>query len=401
MKNIFKAFIIVIFSFALCLPMQILVKASTFTDMGPKNDVSVSKTWTVSFNKALDSTTVNTTNIKVVGENNVSKEIKVSLANSNKNIIVEPITNYEPNKSYTLIVTQMVKSFDGKPLTEEVRMGFTTISTPIVTVSSVNDLNVTINQGETYTFPTTVQATMSNGLKNDVGVVWDSSTIDTSKVSVNTYKGTITGSAINVNLVVSVIATTPKKYKIVLDAGHGGYDTGAIGPTGVLEKNVTLAITLKIGAILTKNGVDTIYTRTSDTVSWSNDVTQNLQAICDISNNAKPDYFVSIHANSFSGPSASGIETYYFTGSAAGQKLAQAVQTELIKGTGRVDRGLKTTSGLYVIKNTVATAILVETSFISNPTEESLLASSDYQNKLAKAISTGILKTLGITNIVY
>ena len=53
MKNIIKAFIIVIFSFALCIPMQIIVKASTYTDMGPKNDVSVSKAWTVSFNKAL------------------------------------------------------------------------------------------------------------------------------------------------------------------------------------------------------------------------------------------------------------------------------------------------------------------------------------------------------------
>ena len=159
-----------------------------------------------------------------------------------------------------------------------------------------------------------------------------------------------------------------------------------------MEKNVTLAIALKVGAILAKNDVDIVYTRTSDNVSWTNDVTQNLQAICDISNNAKPDYFVSIHANSSTVPSASGIETYYFTGSVAGQNLAQAVQTELIKETGRVDRNIKTTSGLYVIKNTDATAILVETSFISNPTEEKLLATNVYQTKLADAISTGILK---------
>ena len=337
----------------------------------------------------------------MVGENNVTKEIKVSLANSNKNIIVQPINNYEPNELYTLIVTDIVKSYDGKPLPQEVRMDFTTISTPIVTVSSIEDIKATIQQGGTYTFPKTVQATMSNGLKNDVPVVWNSTTLDSSKASVYTYQGTITGSTIKVNLLVSVIATAPKKYKIVLDAGHGGYDSGAIGPTGLMEKNVTLAITLKVGAILVKNGVDTIYTRTSDNVSWSNDVTQNLQAICDISNNAKPDYFVSIHINSFSGPSVNGTETFYYTGSVAGQKLAQAVQTELIKATGNVDRGIKTTSGLYVINNTVATAILVEPSFISNPTEESLLATSAYQYKIAKAISTGILKTLGITNIIY
>lgn len=401
MKNIFKAFIIVVISFALCIPMQIIVKASTYTDMGPKKDVLVSKAWTVSFNKTLNATTVNATNIKVVGENNKSKEIKVSLANSNKNIIVQPITNYEPNKLYTLIVTEMVKSNDGIPLPKEVRMDFTTISTPVITVSSVADIKVDIQQGSTYTFPKTVQATMSNGLKKDVGVVWNSSSLDTSKASVITYQGTISGSTIKVNLVVSVIATTPKKYKIVLDAGHGGADPGAIGPTGLKEKDVTLAITLKVGSILVKNGVDTIYTRTSDNISWSTNEALNLQARCDVSNKNKPDYFVSIHENSFSGPSASGIETYYFTGSAAGQKLAQAVQTELIKETGKLDRKIKTTSGLYVIKNVVATAILVETSFISNPTEEQLLATSAYQYKLAKAISTGILKTLGITNIIY
>jgi N-acetylmuramoyl-L-alanine amidase len=80
-------------------------------------------------------------------------------------------------------------------------------------------------------------------------------------------------------------------------------------------------------------------------------------------------------------------------------KLAEAVQTELIKETGTKDRGIKT-AGFYVLKHTDVTAILVETAFISNPEEEILLTTQEYQNKLAKAISTGILKSLGITNIV-
>lgn len=322
MKNIFKAFIIMILSITLCLHMQLIVKASTYTDLGLKKDVSISKSWTVNFNKALSSTTINTTNIMVVGENNEYKDISVSLANSNKSVIVKPITNYEPNKTYTLIVTLNVKSADGLPLPKEVRMVFITKSEPV-------------------------------------------------------------------------------KYKIVLDAGHGGNDPGAIGPTGLKEKDITLAITLKVGSILVKNGVETIYTRTTDNISWSTNEAQNLQARCDISNMAKPNYFVSIHENSFSGPSASGIETYYFTGSVAGQKLAQAVQTELVNATGRLDRKIKTTSGLYVIKNVVATSILVETGFISNPEEERLLATQAYQYTLAKAVATGILKTLGISNIVY
>ena len=322
MKNIFKAFIIMMFSITLCVHMQIIVKATTYTDMVPKKDVLINKGWTVKFNKPLSSTTVNTTNIKVVGENNVYKDIKVSLANSNKDVIVEPITNYEPGKTYTLIVTQNVKSADGTLLPKEVRMVFTTKSEPI-------------------------------------------------------------------------------KYKIVLDAGHGGNDPGAIGPTGLKEKDVNLAIALKVGSILVKNGVETIYTRTTDIIPWSTNQVENLQARCDISNIAKPNYFVSIHQNSYTGPLASGIETYYFTGSVAGQTLAQAVQTELVKATGRLDRKIKTTLGLYVIKNVDATSILVETSFISNPEEERLLATEAYKYTLAKAISMGILKTLGISNIVY
>ena len=312
MKSIFKAIIFTILTVVLSVSMQKTVKASTYTDMGTKSNVAVTKAWTVNFNKNLSPASVNDTNIVVIGNNNTYIDISVSLLNNNKSIMVKPLKNYEPNTTYTLIVTQKVKSADGSPLPKEVRMNFTT--------------------------------------------------------------GT--------------------SYKIVLDAGHGGSDPGAIGPTGVQEKKVALAITLKVGNILVKNGVETIYTRKTDT-------TLSLQERTDISNKANPDYFLSIHANAFTSPSANGVETWYFAGSAEGQKLAKAVQAELIKETGKYDRGIKTSSGFYVLKNTSSTAVLVETSFISNPAEEILLNSDAYQNKLAKAISTGILKCLGKTNIVY
>lgn len=312
MKSIFKAIIFTILTVALSIPMQKTVKASTYTDMGTKSNVAVSKEWTVNFNKNLSPASVNSTNIVVIGKNNTYIDISVSLVNNNKSIMVKPLKNYESNTTYTLIITQKVKSADGSPLPKEVRMNFTT--------------------------------------------------------------GT--------------------SYKIVLDAGHGGSDPGAIGPTGVQEKKVALAITLKVGNILVKNGVETIYTRKTDT-------TLSLQERTVISNKANPDYFLSIHANAFTNPTASGIETWYFAGSADGQKLAEAVQAELIKETGKYDRGIKTSSGFYVLKNTNSAAILVETSFISNPAEEILLNSDAYQNKLARAISTGILKCLGKTNIVY
>lgn len=322
MKNIFKAFLIMSLSFALCIPMQLIVKASTFTNMESKKDVAINKSWAVNFNKSLSADTVNSTNIMVISEDNNYIPIEVSLSDSNKNIIVKSVDNYEYDKTYTLIVTQNVKSSDGNPLPKEVRMDFTT-------------------------------------------------------------------------------TTTRSNYKIVLDAGHGGTDSGAIGATGLQEKTITLAVTNKVGEILAKNNVDTIYTSESENVTSPASIVAGLQARCDISNIAKPDYFVSIHVNAFTSPTAHGIQTEYFTGSAAGQKLAQAVQTELINETGRFDRGLITSSGLWVLKYTDATAILVETSFISNLEEEQLLITDAYQQKLAKAIATGILKTLGINNIVY
>ncbi len=97
----------------------------------------VNKPWTVSFNKPLSLTTVNTTNIKVVDENNKYIDIKVSLANNNKNVIVNPIKNYEYNKKYTLIVTENVKYVAGKHLSKEVRMNFNTIIAPQNQVSSL------------------------------------------------------------------------------------------------------------------------------------------------------------------------------------------------------------------------------------------------------------------------
>ena len=257
-------------------------------------------------------------------------------------------------------------------------------------ISSVQDIMANLQVGSTYTFPKTVQATMSNNSKKDVEVQWGEDSVTINELGTYTYEGTIKDYDKKVKAIINVAKNT---YKVVLDPGHGGSDPGAIGTMGTQEKAIVLQISLKIGDILVKNGIETIYTRESDK-------TQSLKEKSDISNNVKPDYFVSIHANSFTVPTVSGIETFYFSGSAEGQKLAQAVQTELIKETGRVNRGVKI-ANFYVLDNTDATAILVETSFLSNPEEEQLLITEDYQNKLAKAISTGIIKSLGITNIVY
>lgn len=201
------------------------------------------------------------------------------------------------------------------------------------------------------------------------------------------------GTGVISDSLVNKLITGSGSIKIALDPGHGGYDSGAVGPTGVLEKNVNLAITLKIGKILQDNGIDVVYTRTSDNVSWPSDVGQDLQTRCDIANNADVQYFVCIHSNSADDPSANGTETYYLSGSPEGQKLAQSIQQELTKAIGLQDRGIKT-AGYYVLKNTNMPAILAEIAFISNPTEEKLLNDDSFQNKAAQAVATGILKVV-------
>ncbi|MFL0195419.1 cell wall-binding repeat-containing protein [Clostridium sp. WILCCON 0269] len=188
-------------------------------------------------------------------------------------------------------------------------------------------------------------------------------------------------------------STTSSSIIICIDPGHGGYDSGAVGPTGTLEKNVTLAVALKVGKILESNNVQVIYTRTSDNVPWPSDVAEDLQMRCDISNNSGANYFVCIHANSADDPTVGGTETYYFDGSTAGEKLAQSIQEELVKTTGLQDRGIKT-ADYYVLKNTNSPAILTELAFISNPKEEALLASDNFQNECAQAIAAGIMENI-------
>lgn len=264
----------------------------------------------------------------------------------------------------------------------------------------IKDITENVKKGDKYILPLKVKVTTDKGEEKEVDVVWDIKSLDTTKVGMYSFKGTIKESTKKASLIVNVIEITKTNFKVVLDAGHGGYDPGATGPKGIDEKTISLVVTLKVGNILAKNGVEPIYTRTSDNITWSTNETLNLQARCDISNEAKPDYFVSIHANSYSEPEVSGIETYYFKGSVAGEKLAQTVQAELIKETGRIDRKIKT-AGYYVLNNVDATAILIETAFISNPEEERLIATEEYQDILAKAISAGILKSLGISNIIF
>ena len=116
---------------------------------------------------------------------------------------------------------------------------------------------------------------------------------------------------------------------------------------------------------------------------------------CRISNEFGADAFVSIHLNAATNKDATGIETWrYENVGSKTKKLAENVQTELIGVTGAKNRGVKTTTTLYVLKHMVASAVLLECGFISNNLEAKQLFTEKYQNKLASAIVNGVYKAL-------
>ncbi|MFL0195601.1 N-acetylmuramoyl-L-alanine amidase [Clostridium sp. WILCCON 0269] len=272
-----------------------------------------------------------------------------------------------------------------------------------LTIGSISDLSDNITVGNEYSLPISVQATMSDGSSRKVGIIWNSSTVDSSKDGTFTYKGTAPGYSKQVTFTLTIAkgtsGTPPSSTApiIVIDPGHGmGSDVGATGIGGLQEDDITLAVGLKTGKILEEHGVNVVYTRTTDMRSTPMSVTESLQKRCDISNNVNAKYFVCIHTNSFDSSSAYGTETLYYTGNEEGKKLASYIQNSIVEEVGTYNRGLKDGSWLYIARNTVAPAVLTELGFVTNPDDAAKLSSDEYRQKFAQAIADGILKALGI-----
>ncbi len=176
---------------------------------------------------------------------------------------------------------------------------------------------------------------------------------------------------------------------IVLDPGHGGSDTGAVGPTGVTEKAVSLAVSLKAQRLLTDSGYQVVMTRTTDIDVAAPGVPDSteLQARVDKApSNAA--LFISVHCNAFNA-SANGMETFHAPTAVKGARLARLLNEELARLGGLNNRGVKA-ARFYVMTHSQCPASLIELGFITNPREEKLLASNDYQQKLAQAITNAV-----------
>lgn len=213
---------------------------------------------------------------------------------------------------------------------------------------------------------------------------------------------------------------------IVIDPGHGGKDPGALGRGTLQEKAIVLSISEKLREVLTRKGYTVLMTRDANRYI-------PLKQRTAFATQHKADLFLSIHANASKNTKAKGIETYYLSVTSTdkasadtaarenadsgysiqeletllkgiiqesksedSKRLARHVQQALVQATGGVDRGVKHARFVVLIGTNVP-AILIETGFISNPTEGRKLATSAYQHKIATAIAQGIERFLGKT----
>jgi N-acetylmuramoyl-L-alanine amidase len=172
--------------------------------------------------------------------------------------------------------------------------------------------------------------------------------------------------------------------KILIDAGHGGYDPGAVYGSRD-EKDITLSISRKVYKYLSEAGIQAYMTRTEDRYI-------SLAERVEISNTIEPAVFVSIHANALAtNPNMDGLQTYYY--SPAGYKLASAIHKQLIRDIGMPDRRVRK-AAFWVCKYTKAPSILLELGFMTNDSERKKLLTDSYQTELAKSIARGLIDYL-------
>ena len=179
-------------------------------------------------------------------------------------------------------------------------------------------------------------------------------------------------------------------YSIMLDAGHGGRDPGAVY-NGRQEKDDTLALTLAVGEILQGRGIDVLYTRTTDV--YESPYQKAMEA-----NEAGADFFVSIHRNSYpTDNTVSGVETLVYDKSGLKLQMAENINEQL-EAIGFVNLGVKERPGLVVLRRTRMPAVLVEAGFINSDTDNQLF--DENFDDIALAIAEGILDTLQANGLI-
>lgn len=307
----------------------------------------------------------------------------------NHTSLVSNVSNI--NKAY-------VRKID--PKTNELILSFTTpvvhsiirndnyLNFYLFNVKGYNEQDLIKTLNNTYYKPFTLSLLPQIGVRASMNISKDDIVKIEQSVDAKALKITITKAQQEV--VAKVEKPTKKnnaKNKVVLDAGHGGSDYGAIRE-GINEKDITLDVTHRVDAILRSKGYKTALTRKDDTFV-------SLEDRVNISENETPEIFVSIHVNSAVATEPYGIETHYYHDYS--KELADVIHKHLAKEVNSKDRGLFK-SKFYVINHTTVPAVLVEIGFISNENERNELITDLRKQKTAKAIADGIIEYLQSVN---
>ena len=186
---------------------------------------------------------------------------------------------------------------------------------------------------------------------------------------------------------------------ILVDAGHGGVDSGMVGIGELKEKGINLEIAIKLKEILEKKGFTVVMTREEDKGLYEdgtkNMKAQDLQNRIELIRKYTPVISVSIHQNSYSDPAVKGPQVFYYEDSESGKALALAIQElmnqELSIARPRVAKGNRT---YYLLKRSPGVINIVECGFLTNPEEAALLQTEAYQAKVAGAVADGIITYL-------
>ena len=189
---------------------------------------------------------------------------------------------------------------------------------------------------------------------------------------------------------------------IVIDAGHGGKDPGKVGVSGTLEKDINLEIALKLKGRLEADGICVVMTRSSDVGLYSetaqNKKKEDMEARVRLIAETEPDFVVSIHQNSFSSEDCRGAQVFYYKESPEGKALAETLQNAFLQvlQDGN-NRRAKANTDYYLLRKTACPIVIAECGFLSNPSEEALLATPEYQEKVAAALHSGIQQFISET----
>ncbi len=200
---------------------------------------------------------------------------------------------------------------------------------------------------------------------------------------------------------VPVIALPTANKVVIIDAGHGSPDGGAISNSGIMEKDINLAIAQKLQALLEQTGSVAVITRADDnSIHDPGKTTIRAKKNSDLKNRKKimeesqADVFISIHLNKFEQSQYYGAQVFYAAGTEQSKVLAEMIQKELIQtiDNGNTRKAKPAANNIYLLRDAVIPAVIVECGFLSNPEEERLLQTDQYQKKLAWSIYIGLMK---------